>query len=283
MTSSLRIACVQLTPDGDRAANTETAVAAIRRAASDGTNLVALPEYAAQLHSSGRVMRAGAGTEATDGALAAFRAVARECDVWVLVGSLTIRSATDKICNRSYLIARDGAITATYDKLHMFDATLPDGRTIRESTLYQAGSRAVLVESEWGRLGLTICYDLRFPQLYRALAQAGARVIFVPAAFTRATGQMHWHALLRARAIENTCYIVAPATCGTSPDSHSTFGHSIVVDPFGAIVMEASDEPGVFHAKIDLSKVDVARSRIPSLTHDRPFTVDIVNAVLDQV
>jgi len=279
MTSSFRIACVQLTPDGDRAAGTATAIGAIRRAAAAGANLVALPEYAAQLHSSGRVMRAGAGTEATDEALAAFRAVARECDAWVLVGSLTMRTDTDKICNRSYLIAPGGEVTATYDKLHMFDATLPDGRTIRESTLYQAGSRAVLVESEWGGLGLTICYDLRFPQLYRALAQAGAKVIFVPAAFTRATGQMHWHALLRARAIENTCYIVAPATCGTSPDSHSTFGHSIVVDPFGAIVMEASDEPGVFHAEIDLSRVDVARSRIPSLTHDRPFTVDIVTAV----
>ncbi len=283
MTSSLRIACVQVTPDGDRAAGTATAVAAIRRAASDGANLIGLPEYAAQLHSSGRVMRAGAGIEATDEALAAFRAVARECKVWVLVGSLTMRSDTDKICNRSYLIARDGAIVATYDKLHMFDATLPDGRAIRESSLYEAGSRAVVVESEWGRLGLTICYDLRFAQLYRALAQAGAKVIFVPAAFTRPTGQMHWHALLRARAIENTCYIVAPATCGTSPESHSTFGHSIVVDPFGAIVMEASDEPGVFHAELDLTKVDVARSRIPSLTHDRPFTIDIVGAAADRV
>ena len=133
------------------------------------------------------------------------------------------------------------------------------------------------MESGWGRLGLTICYDLRFPQLFRALAQKGARIIFVPSAFTRATGEMHWHALLRARAIENGCYIVAPATCGTSPESHPTFGHSMVVDPFGSVVMEAGDDPGVFFAELDLDKVDLARSRIPSLTHDRVFSVDIIN------
>lgn len=283
MTANLKIACVQLTPDGDRVANIETAVAGIRRAAADGAQLVALPEYATQLHSSGRVMRAGAGTEPDDPALAAFRAVARECGVWVLVGSLTMRADIDKIFNRSYLITDDGVVAASYDKLHMFDATLPDGRTIREGALYEAGTRAVLIETPWGRVGLTICYDLRFPQLYRALAQGGAKVIFVPAAFTRPTGQMHWHALLRARAIENACYIVAPATCGTSPESHATFGHSLVVDPFGAIVVEAGDEPGVFHAEIDLARVDVARSRIPSLTHDRPFTVDLIGSVAEHV
>jgi predicted amidohydrolase len=188
-----------------------------------------------------------------------------------------MHAAVDKIRNRSYLISNRGAVVATYDKLHMFDATLPGGRTIRESAVYEAGSRAVLVESGWGRLGLTICYDLRFPQLYRALAQKGARIIFVPSAFTRATGEMHWHALLRARAIENGCYIVAPATCGTSPESHPTFGHSMVVDPFGSVVMEAGDDPGVFFAELDLDKVDLARSRIPSLTHDRVFSVDIIN------
>lgn len=278
MMAPLRMACVQLTPDGDRIAGCKAAVAGIRRAAAEGARFVALPEYATQLHSSGRVMGSGAGNEGTDEALAALCAVARECCVWVLVGSLTMRAGPDRIRNRAYVISDQGRVVATYDKLHMFDATLPDGRTIRESALYEAGSRAVLVESEWGRLGLTICYDLRFPQLFRALAQGGAKVIFVPAAFTRATGRMHWHALLRARAIENACYIVAPATCGTSPESHSTFGHSMVVDPSGAIVIEAGDEPGVFLAELDLDKVETARARIPSLTHDRAFTVDIVHA-----
>lgn len=277
MTLPLKVACVQLTPDGDRTAGCKSAIAGIKRAAANGAQLVTLPEYATQLHSSGRVMRIGAGVESSDKTLAALCATANECNVWVLVGSLTMNGVADKIRNRSYLISNRGSIAATYDKLHMFDATLPGGRIIRESAVYEAGSRAVLVESRWGRLGLTICYDLRFPQLFRALAQKGARIIFVPSAFTRATGEMHWHALLRARAIENGCYVVAPATCGTSPESHPTFGHSMVVDPFGSVVMEAGDDPGVFFAELDLDKVDLARSRIPSLTHDRVFLVDIIN------
>ncbi len=278
MTSSLTVACVQVSPNGDRRANTEVAIAGVRRAAGGGAKLVALPEYAVQLHTSGRVMRDGAGSEATDDALAALRATAMECNCWILIGSLTMRSDSDKIYNGSYLIADDGSIAATYDKLHMFDATLPNGRVIREGALYDAGSRAVLVETPWGLVGLTICYDLRFPQLYRALAQGGARMIMVPSAFTKDTGQLHWHTLLRARAIENACYIVAPAACGTHPESHSTFGHSMVVDPFGAIVLEGGDEPGVFQVDIDLSQVEVARARIPSLTHDRPFHLDFISA-----
>src|SRR5258708_21486565 len=162
-----------------------------------------------------------------------------------------MRSGNDKIYNRSYLSADNGSIAATYDKLHMFDATLPTGRVIREGALYEAGSRAVLVDTPWGLLGLTICYDLRFPQLYRALAQRGAKMISVPSAFTRATGQLHWHALLRARAIENGCYIIAPATCGIHPESHATFGHSMIVDPFGAVFLEAADEAGDFQSELD--------------------------------
>jgi predicted amidohydrolase len=282
MSSSLAVACVQVSPNGDRAANIKAAIAGVRRAAAGGAKLITLPEYATQLHTSGRVMREGAGSEETDEALAAFRAVARECDCWVLIGSLTMQGDQNKIFNRSYLIADDGSIAASYEKLHMFDATLPNGRVIREGALYEAGSRAVLVETPWGPVGLTICYDLRFPQLYRALAQRGAKVIMVPSAFTRATGELHWHALLRARAIENGCYIVAPATCGTHPESHSTFGHSLVVDPFGAVVLEAGDEPGVFQVDIDLDRVDVARSRIPSLTHDRPFDVEVISTTIPE-
>jgi predicted amidohydrolase len=278
MTSRLSIACVQVSPDGDRAANTKVAVDAVRRAAREGAQLVTLPEYAVHLHTSKRVMLGGAGREDTDAALAELRAVAKECKSWVLIGSLTIRADEDsKVFNRSYLIADDGVIVARYDKLHMFDVTLPNGRVIRESDAYEAGSRAVLVETPWAPIGLTICYDVRFPQLYRALAQQGAKVIVVPAAFTQATGELNWHALLRARAIENTCYIVAPATCGTHPESHATFGHSLIVDPFGRIILDGGAEPGVFTAEIDLEKVDAARARMPSLVHDRPFVVDVIS------
>jgi len=277
LTTTLSIACVQVSPNGDRLSNIDEAIAGVRRAAANGAKLIALPEYATLLHSRGRVMRDGAGSGENDEALTAFSAVALECQCWILVGSLTMRADNEKIYNRSYLFADDGSVVASYDKLHMFNATLPTGRVIQEGSLYEAGSRAIAAETPWGLLGLTICYDVRFPHLYRALAQAGAKMIAVPAAFTRATGRMHWHALLRARAIENACYIIAPATCGIHPDDHATFGHSLVVDPFGKIVLEAEDEPGVFEVEIDLSQVDIARALIPSLTHDRPFQVEIAS------
>jgi len=278
MSRRLTVACVQVSPNEDRAANTAAALEAIRNAARNGAELVALPEYVAQLHSSRHVMREGAGPESTDEALAAFRSVAAECGCWLLIGSLTVREVgKDKIVNRSYLIAADGSIVATYDKLHMFDAVLPNGRQIREGDSYEAGSRAVLAETPWCTIGMTICYDVRFPYLYRALAQHGAQIIMVPSAFTEATGELHWHALLRARAIENGCFIVAPATTGKHPSSHSTFGHSLIVDPFGTILLDGGSEPGVFQAEIDLEQVDVARDRMPSLTHDRQFEIDVVS------
>jgi predicted amidohydrolase len=191
----------------------------------------------------------------------------------VLLGSLTVTTDEARIANRSYLIAADGDVAARYDKLHMFDAVLPSGRTIRESSAYRPGDEAVAAATPWGLVGLTICYDLRFPQLYRALAQAGCRMLAVPSAFTQATGAMHWHALLRARAIENAAFVLAPATCGVHPGDHGTYGHSLIVDPYGNVLADGGEAPGIAAADLDLAAADRARASLPSLLHDRPFAM----------
>ncbi len=269
---SLRLACLQTTPGDDLAQNLAVALEQATDAADRGAELALLPEFAMVLHASGRVMRETACAEAAHPALVAFREFASARGVWVLLGSLTVTVDESRIANRSYLIGADGAIVARYDKIHMFDATLPTGRTIRESALYRPGDAAVVALTPWGPVGLSICYDLRFPQLYRALAKAGARLIVVPSAFTRATGAMHWHTLLRARAIENACFIAAPATCGDHPGEHQTYGHSLVVDPSGAVLVDGGEEPGVYYADIDPDEALRARERMPTLTQDRPFT-----------
>ena len=277
MTSSLtlRVACLQLTPGDDLHANIEAALAMTRKAASQGAQLILLPEYATLLHASGRFMREHSPAEADHPALPAFAQLAREANVAILLGSLTVMIDAKHIANRSYYIDARGVIVARYDKLHMFDATLPSGRVIRESSTYRAGADAVAVDTPWGLLGLSICYDLRFPQLYRALAQTGCWFLAVPSAFTQATGERHWHALLRARAIENACFVLAPATCGTHPGNHATFGHTLVVDPDGAIVADGGNTPGIVIADIDPAMARYARNAIPSLTHDRPVTVTV--------
>lgn len=269
----LRVACVQLNPGDDVAANLAAALAQARVAARDGTKFVLLPEYAMLLHASGRVMRERSPPAAAHPALAAFSDLARSEGVTVLLGSLTVTLDDGAIANRSYLIGPDGATLATYDKLHMFDATLPSGRTIRESAVYRAGDRAVAVDAAFGRLGLTICYDLRFPQLYRTLAQAGCTIMTAPSAFTAPTGRLHWHALLRSRAIENGAFMIAPATCGSHPGGHETFGHSLVVDPSGTVLADGGTEPGIVFADLDLEAPARARASLPSLTHDRSFSL----------
>jgi predicted amidohydrolase len=269
--SKLRIACLQTTPGDDLDANLAAALDAARAGVAQGAQFILLPEYATLLHASGRVMRERAPAESEHPALPAVAALAREARVSVLLGSLTFRVQDDALVNRSYLIGPDGATLACYDKLHMFDATLPSGRAIRESSLYRAGTRAVAAQAPFARVGMTICYDLRFPQLYRALAQAGCTVLTVPSAFTEATGRLHWHALLRARAIENAAYVIAPATCGTHPGGHATYGHSLVVDPSGAILADGGTSPGIVMADLDLAAPAAARAAMPSLAHDRPF------------
>ena len=204
-------------------------------------------------------------------ALAHFRALAEELGAWLLLGSLAITAGPGKIFNRSYLVTAQGAIAAHYDKLHLFDVDLADGESYRESALIEPGGAAVLAATPWATLGLTVCYDLRFAQLYRSLAQAGAEVLTVPAAFTKTSGQAHWHVLLRARAIETGCFVLAPCQCGDHGGGRETYGHSLIVDPWGRVLAEGGEETGFITAKIDLAEVEKARAMIPALNHDRAF------------
>ena len=267
----LRVACLQLSPGDDLAGNIDAAVRLANDAARQGARFVLLPEYAFLLHGSGRVMRERALAEAGHPALQAMREFAQASRCWTLIGSLSVTTDDERLANRSLLIDDEGRIAARYDKLHMFDAALPGGRTIRESSSYRPGRSAAAADTPWGRVGLSICYDLRFPQLYRALAKGGCRFLTVPSAFMQSTGALHWHALLRARAIENACFVLAPATCGTHPGPHATFGHSLVVGPGGDVLADGGTDSGVVLADIDPAAADRARQAIPSLTHDREF------------
>ena len=271
MASSFRIACLQINSSNDYPANLATVSAMAREAAGKGAQFILTPEYALMMDGSGRVMRERA--FAVDGApaLGEQQALARELGVWFLAGSLTLRTDDERIANRSFLISAEGNVVATYDKIHMFDVTMPDGRVIRESSAYRPGDRAVLAETPWGRLGMTVCYDLRFPGLFRVLAQAGAQFITVPSSFQRQTGKVHWHALLRARAIENECFIIAPAMCGDHPGNRQTYGHTLVIDPWGEILAEGGEAPEIVYADIDPARVAKVRGMIPSLDHDREF------------
>ena len=269
--TAFKVACVQLNSGNNMDANLRAAEAAIRSAAADGAELVLLPEYAALLDGSGRVMRENSYPEDAHPALARLRALALELRVWLLIGSLTVKAGAGRMLNRSFLVSDAGAITARYDKIHMFDVTLPGGKVIQESSAYQPGEEAVVAATSWGPLGMTICYDLRFPQLYRALAKAGALFLAVPSSFQRETGVAHWHSLLRARAIENLGYVFAPAMCGDHPGNRMTYGHSLIIDPWGKIVAELGTEPGVAIAEINVDEVLRVRGMLPSLQHDRNF------------
>jgi predicted amidohydrolase len=211
--------------------------------------------------------------EEKDATLARLRELTRQLGIYLHIGSLAIKVSPDRAANRSFLIDRDGEIAARYDKIHMFDVDLANGESYRESRSFRPGELAVLADLPWGRLGLTICYDLRFPALYRALAEAGASFLAIPAAFTRQTGESHWHVLIRSRAIENGCFVLAAAQGGLHENKRETFGHSLVVDPWGRVLAEGGTEPGIVIATIDPAEIAVARSRIPSLQHGRRFEV----------
>jgi predicted amidohydrolase len=271
MNSAFRLACLQLNSGNDLQANLAVVRSMTREAAGSGAQFVLMPEYALMMDGSGRIMRERA--QAADGApaLGEMQALARELKAWLLVGSLTVRTEEERIANRSFLIAADGDVVATYDKIHMFDVTLPDGKVIRESSAYRPGDRAVIADTPWGKLGMTVCYDLRFPGLFRALAHAGAQFITVPSSFQRQTGRSHWHALLRARAIENECFILAPAMCGDHPGNRQTYGHSLIIDPWGDILAEGGEAPQIIYADVDPSRVAKVRGMMPSLEHDRPY------------
>ncbi len=268
---SFMAACVQLRAGRNVAANVEAAADLVRQAAEAGATFVATPENTSLMEAERALLFEKAKPEDEDEALRALRAVARERKIWLLIGSLPIRVAEDKLANRSFLVSPEGRIAARYDKIHMFDVDLAGGESYRESRNFAAGESAVTADLPWGRLGLSICYDLRFPQLYRALAHEGARFLTVPSAFTRQTGEAHWHVLLRARAIENGSFVFAPAQGGRHENGRETFGHSLIVAPWGEIIAEAGTEPGIVTAIVDPAKIEEARGRVPSLKHDRSF------------
>ncbi|MGQ0672405.1 MAG: carbon-nitrogen hydrolase family protein [Hyphomicrobium sp.] len=270
---TFRAALVQMCTGRDVEKNLADAERLIREAAAGGADYVQTPEVTTFMDEGRDRVLAAARPEQGNAALARFRALSRELELWLHIGSMGIRVAPDRIANRSFLIAPSGEVVARYDKIHLFDVDLPGGESYRESASYAGGSEAVLAALPWGGLGLTICYDLRFPHLYRSLAQAGARFLAIPAAFTRLTGEAHWHTLIRARAIEAQCFVFAAAQGGRHEHGRETFGHSLIVSPWGQILAEADIHPAVIIADIDARNVEEVRSRVPSLAHDRPFTV----------
>ena len=264
MTRAFRAACVQLNAPDDLGAGIAAAEEGIRRARDGGADFIATPENTPLIEMRKAEQIAKARAMDDHPAVPAFCQLAKELEVWLSIGSITVRLGEDRLANRQLLIAPDGRLAATYDKIHMFDVEIPDGQSYRESKLFQPGSEAVLAELPWGRLGMTICYDLRFPHLYRDLAQAGAEILVVPAAFTKFTGRAHWHLLLRARAIETGCYVIAAAQCGTHSKGRETYGHSLIVAPWGEIVADGGEEVGEVFAEIDLARVEEARRMIPA-------------------
>ncbi len=253
------------------AANLETAVALIEQAKAAGADYALTPEMTNVMDIKRERLFATMVAEEEDPCLARLCELARKLGIYVHIGSLAIKISAERAVNRSFLIDPSGEIVARYDKIHMFDVDLAGGESYRESRNFRPGENAVVTDLPWGRLGLTICYDLRFPALYRALAEAGSFFITVPAAFTRQTGEAHWHVLIRARAIENGSFVLAAAQGGLHENGRETFGHSLIVDPWGRILAEGGTEPGIIMAKIDPAEVVAARSRIPSLQHGRRF------------
>ena len=268
---TFKAAMIQMRSGLSPAANLDDAARMIGEAKSAGADYVLTPEMTNILAAKREQLFAVVVEEEKDASLAALRELARKFGIYVHIGSLAIRISNDRAANRSFLIDPKGDIAARYDKIHMFDVDLADGESYRESRNYRPGELAVLADLPWGRLGLTVCYDLRFPALYRALAEAGATMLAIPSAFTKQTGEAHWHVLMRSRAIENGSFVFAAAQGGKHENGRETYGHSLVVDPWGRIIAEGGTEPGIVMAEIDLAEVAKARSRIPSLQHGRRF------------
>ena len=270
--TGFRVGLVQMCSGRDVERNVAEATALIREAAKGGAQYVQTPEATTLMELERERLFKAALPEAAP-ALRHFQGLAAELKIWLHVGSMAMRASAEKIANRSFLISPLGTVTARYDKIHMFDVDLPGGESYRESASYEAGRHAVVADLPWGPLGLTICYDLRFPQLHRALARAGAKFLAVPSAFTRLTGEAHWHTLLRARAIESQCYVFAAAQGGRHEHGRETYGHSLVVSPWGQILAEGGVHPSVIYADVELGAIEDVRTRVPSLEHDRAFDV----------
>ncbi|WP_252511242.1 carbon-nitrogen hydrolase family protein [Phreatobacter aquaticus] len=274
MGGTFTAACVQMRADIDPARSLEQAVTLIAGAAGDGATYVQTPEMTNILQPDRPKFYEAIRAQEDDLSLPVFQAEAKRLGIWLHIGSLAIKTGETQAANRAFLISPEGAVTATYDKIHMFDVNLANGQTYRESAAYKPGDRAVLADLPWAKLGVTICYDLRFPHLYRALAEAGAGVLAIPSSFTVPTGKAHWHLLMRARAVENGCFVIAAAQGGHHVCGRDTYGHSLIVDPWGTVIAEADhDEPAVVLAEIDMAKVAEIRGRIPSLANGRAFTL----------
>jgi predicted amidohydrolase len=273
----MRAALVQLNVTDDPAANLPATVALVRQAVAAGAGFVLTPEMTNCLSSNRALQRADFRPEDQDQTLAALRAEAKSAGVWLLIGSLGLLTsdADGRFANRSFLIAPDGGIAARYDKIHMFDVNVSETEIYRESAGYRPGARAVLAATPFARIGMTVCYDLRFPALYRRLAKAGAQILTVPAAFNHITGAAHWETLLRARAIETGSFVLAPAQTGFHPErdgkGRRTHGHSLAIAPWGEVLADGGTDPGITLVDLDLAMVDAARGRVPSLAHDREF------------
>jgi deaminated glutathione amidase len=270
---TFKAAMIQMRSGLTPGANSDDAVRMIGEAKSAGADYVLTPEMTNILAARREQLFSVVVEEEADASLATFREVARKLGIYVHIGSLAVKISPDRAANRSFLIDPKGDLLARYDKIHMFDVDLTGGESYRESRNYRPGELAVLADLPWGRLGLTVCYDLRFPALYRALAEAGATMLAIPSAFTKQTGEAHWHVLMRARAIENGSFVFAAAQGGKHENGRDTYGHSLIVDPWGRIIAEGGTEPGVIMAEINPAEVASARARIPSLQHGRRFEI----------
>lgn len=271
MSETFKVACIQICADNDQSENLSQAEQYCRDAHTAGADLICLPEYFAAIEISDQVTLEKAVPEADHPALQLMLSLASELNCWLQIGSLPIRVSEEQVNNRAFLINHHGEITARYNKIHLFDVDLQGGESYHESDAVDHGKEAVIAELPWGKLGMSICYDIRFPYLYRELAQAGADFLTIPAAFTQKTGEAHWHVLARARAIENGCYVFATGQNGVRHTGRATFGHSLIIDPWGEVIADAGPDEGFIIASIDPARVDEVRTMVPSLQHDRSY------------
>jgi predicted amidohydrolase len=265
------VACVQTNATRTIADNLAVVTRLVHEARDRGADLILTPENVAILEPKSDALRAQSEPWEGHSVVAAFGSLARDVKAWLLAGSIPVNAPSGKVFNRSVLFDDTGAVVAHYDKIHLFDVDLPSGERYRESASFEAGDRAVVAETPWGPIGLSVCYDVRFPHLYRQLAQAGARYLVVPSAFTKTTGEAHWHVLLRARAIEAGAFVFAPAQTGTHAEGRRTFGHSLIVDPWGTVLADGGDDVGVVTARIEPALVDAARGQVPAVNHQPAF------------
>lgn len=283
MSQPVNIACLQTRAFGKASDALEHALELAAQAVASGAQLLVLPEYAGGLKTEGRFFAPPVYKEQEHPVLLGLRSFAKDNDVWIVLGSIAIEGTSDKFFNRTFVIDSAGNIQARYNKIHLFDIELNAKQSFKESEKVEPGNEAVVVDTPFGRLGLSICYDLRFANLYRDLAQAGAQILLVPAAFTKKTGEVHWHLLNRARAIENGAFVVAACAVGKVEGGGESYGHSLIIDPWGAVVAEGGTQTGVVQAVIDIEEVTTTRAKIPSLTHDKPYRLNVLSEQKESV